>query len=81
VPQETYRVVYDERGIDEYYNRLRSLITGAPAAIVYNVDEVTLIRGLMRAEWRLLCIGFMLLRGGTGSSGISVRRASHSASP
>jgi hypothetical protein len=30
----------DEREIDEYYNRLESLITGALAAIVYNVDEV-----------------------------------------
>jgi hypothetical protein len=39
VPQKASRVMYDEREIDEY-NMLESLITGAPAAIVYNVVEV-----------------------------------------
>jgi hypothetical protein len=39
VPQEASRIIYDEHEIDEYYSRLEAVITGVPAAIVYNVDE------------------------------------------
>jgi hypothetical protein len=42
VPQEASRVMYDEHEIDEYYSRIEAMITGVPAAIVYNVDEVGL---------------------------------------
>jgi hypothetical protein len=40
VPQEASRVMYNEHEIDEYYSRLGAMITGVPAAIVYNVNEV-----------------------------------------
>jgi hypothetical protein len=40
VPQEASRVMYDEHEIDEYYSRLEAMITGVPAEIMYNVNEV-----------------------------------------
>jgi hypothetical protein len=40
VPEGASRVMYDQHEIDEYYSRLEGMITGVPAAIMYNVDEV-----------------------------------------
>jgi hypothetical protein len=40
VPQEASRVTYDVQEVENYYEMLESMITGAPGAIVSNVDEV-----------------------------------------